>query len=547
MTTLEIPNLSAPSFDGPLFPSSILDDSHSLKTPSDKTSSGNSYVIKGVKLFCSQDYEGAVEQFKKVPKNYKWESWELVAFSASLFEVGEKKQAFKVIRRIPSEQKVYTLALLDQGRILYRLKTPLKAYEGFQENQIDLNMAFFFEGAALVELGEYHEAIFKLQQVPEEHEWKKAAWFYEGLAWKCLHKHQKAIDVLDKVKIGDRFGFDAACHQGYARLHKDQHHQALSLFQMVPVVHHMSNWALLGEAFAFFCMGSPNQAIESLKRLTQGYTMGGEGIYRTACLMTQLKEFQWANDVLEKIPPDDEYWGSAVLKRGEILNLTGKHEEAIDEYEKIPEGHKLFIKALDGQGAALTVRQKWQEGFDKYQQIPSGHKNSDSLFLEAVCCFNLRKCSKALKNCNKIINDPESSPKSKNLATELVKFTKEFLQKEKNSGIPKEPYENKIHEEPMSEENATAVLEPVHPGKIIRKELVEGQGLKVKDIAEKLGITRVYLSFILNGTRDVSGDVAIQLSEQYGLYSSKEWRDFQKKYNDWKETQQKFPVSPQLG
>lgn len=53
---------------------------------------------------------------------------------------------------------------------------------------------------------------------------------------------------------------------------------------------------------------------------------------------------------------------------------------------------------------------------------------------------------------------------------------------------------------------------PTPPGEILRHEFLEPLGLKQKELAEALGITRVRLSEILHGKRAITPDTALRLA-----------------------------------
>jgi addiction module HigA family antidote len=63
-------------------------------------------------------------------------------------------------------------------------------------------------------------------------------------------------------------------------------------------------------------------------------------------------------------------------------------------------------------------------------------------------------------------------------------------------------------EEPMLPRNRR----PTPPGEILRYEFLEPLGLKQRELAEALGITRVRLSEIIRGRRAVTPDTALRLA-----------------------------------
>ena len=55
---------------------------------------------------------------------------------------------------------------------------------------------------------------------------------------------------------------------------------------------------------------------------------------------------------------------------------------------------------------------------------------------------------------------------------------------------------------------------PAHPGKILEEFMGDRT---VTDVAKHLGVTRAALSRILNGKAGISADMALRLSEAFGL------------------------------
>lgn len=57
---------------------------------------------------------------------------------------------------------------------------------------------------------------------------------------------------------------------------------------------------------------------------------------------------------------------------------------------------------------------------------------------------------------------------------------------------------------------------PLHPGEIIREIYLEPLGLTVTEAAAGLGVTRVMLSKLLNGSQNISPEMAYRLSRAFG-------------------------------
>lgn len=82
---------------------------------------------------------------------------------------------------------------------------------------------------------------------------------------------------------------------------------------------------------------------------------------------------------------------------------------------------------------------------------------------------------------------------------------------------------------------------PAHPGEVLKEYL---DGISVTQAAEKLGVTRVTLSRLLNGRTAVSAEMAIRLGQVLNT-SPKLWLNMQADYDLWKIQQQKnFQLTP---
>ena len=67
---------------------------------------------------------------------------------------------------------------------------------------------------------------------------------------------------------------------------------------------------------------------------------------------------------------------------------------------------------------------------------------------------------------------------------------------------------------------------PSHPGEVIREDFLNELEISVTTAAEKLGVSRVALSRVLNGKAAVSPSLAIRL-ELAGIGTARLWLDMQ--------------------
>jgi addiction module HigA family antidote len=86
---------------------------------------------------------------------------------------------------------------------------------------------------------------------------------------------------------------------------------------------------------------------------------------------------------------------------------------------------------------------------------------------------------------------------------------------------------------------------PPHPGEILRDDVIAPLGLSVTEAAERLAMSRVALSRVLNGKAGISPDLAVRL-EQAGASTAQAWVAMQANYDLWQALQHKQPPVQRL-
>ena len=61
------------------------------------------------------------------------------------------------------------------------------------------------------------------------------------------------------------------------------------------------------------------------------------------------------------------------------------------------------------------------------------------------------------------------------------------------------------------------MLNPMHPGRFLRSEIVEAHGLSVTEAARILKVSRPTLSSLLNAKASLSGEMAIRFEKAFGV------------------------------
>ena len=75
----------------------------------------------------------------------------------------------------------------------------------------------------------------------------------------------------------------------------------------------------------------------------------------------------------------------------------------------------------------------------------------------------------------------------------------------------------------------TEMHNPPHPGEVLREWLAD---ISVTEAAKRLGVTRVALSRVLNGSAGVSADMDLRLSKALGTTPGS-WYTMQASYDMW--------------
>ena len=83
---------------------------------------------------------------------------------------------------------------------------------------------------------------------------------------------------------------------------------------------------------------------------------------------------------------------------------------------------------------------------------------------------------------------------------------------------------------------------PAHPGEILREHMGE---MPVSKLAAHLGVSRVTLSRVLNGSSGISAEMALRLSEALGT-SPDLWLNLQTQYDLWQASRNRRKKVPRL-
>jgi addiction module HigA family antidote len=76
-------------------------------------------------------------------------------------------------------------------------------------------------------------------------------------------------------------------------------------------------------------------------------------------------------------------------------------------------------------------------------------------------------------------------------------------------------------------------MKPVHPGAILREDILKQMSVTITKAAKGLEVSRKQLSQVVNETASISAEMAVRLEQLFGV-SAEFWLDMQNKYDIWK-------------
>lgn len=86
----------------------------------------------------------------------------------------------------------------------------------------------------------------------------------------------------------------------------------------------------------------------------------------------------------------------------------------------------------------------------------------------------------------------------------------------------------------------TRMYNPPHPGEVLRDTVLAKGRISVTEFAQKLGMSRVALSRVVNGRAAMSADMAIRLAAGLGG-SAESWLQMQAAYDLWRAAKKRRP------
>lgn len=76
-------------------------------------------------------------------------------------------------------------------------------------------------------------------------------------------------------------------------------------------------------------------------------------------------------------------------------------------------------------------------------------------------------------------------------------------------------------------------MKPVHPGAVLREDILKEMKISVTRAAKELNVSRKQLSEVVNEGAAISAEMAVRLEKGFGV-SAEFWLDMQKKYDIWR-------------
>lgn len=76
----------------------------------------------------------------------------------------------------------------------------------------------------------------------------------------------------------------------------------------------------------------------------------------------------------------------------------------------------------------------------------------------------------------------------------------------------------------------TKLLDPIHPGEILREDFLKPLGISINQLARDLDVPPNRISMIVNGVRSITADTALRLATCFGM-SPQTWLNLQTEYD----------------
>ncbi len=76
-------------------------------------------------------------------------------------------------------------------------------------------------------------------------------------------------------------------------------------------------------------------------------------------------------------------------------------------------------------------------------------------------------------------------------------------------------------------------MKPVHPGAILRDDILKEMNLSITKAAEGIHVSRKQLSEVVNETSSITAEMALRLQSAFGVDATF-WLDLQRNFDLWK-------------
>ena len=76
----------------------------------------------------------------------------------------------------------------------------------------------------------------------------------------------------------------------------------------------------------------------------------------------------------------------------------------------------------------------------------------------------------------------------------------------------------------------TTLLEPIHPGEVLREEFMQPLGISINRLSRDLNVPPNRIHGIVHGRRSITADTALRLGTHFGV-SAETWLNLQSEYD----------------
>lgn len=145
-------------------------------------------------------------------------------------------------------------------------------------------------------------------------------------------------------------------------------------------------------------------ALDIMKRLLEKHRHSASAYYAYANLALLTKEYDAANQAIDKALSMKKAWYEAIILKSTVLARLDKNDQAVsflrEQLKRQPDNHKLHLYYA----RKLVDSKKYEQAYDEFRKVYLANKNNDALYAMGLLANSLNKISLAEEYFKKLID-----------------------------------------------------------------------------------------------------------------------------------------------